>query len=130
MVSGLTILGEPNPAALLAASNLSAGLWEFSLRICDLRLLRRSIRRAGKAVSETIEQYEADETFETTQVAFAQAEQSVKRIEAKAQVYSQNLCGDMVIEYAGANVAILSNYPLRLPRWSSPPCCLPSRCPR
>ena len=88
-------------------ASILSGFWEFFLRICYVSLLRRSLRRAAKVVSDTLEQYEADETFDANRVAVAQAEHSVKMAEAKAQVACQDLCGDMVVEYVGANVAML-----------------------
>ncbi len=58
-------------------------------------------------ISDTLEQYEADETFDANQDAVAQAEHSVKMIEAEAQITCQDLCGDMVVEYVGTNCAML-----------------------
>ena len=73
----------------------------------EVALLRRSLRRTGKIVSDTLEQYEADETFDADQVAVARSEHSVKMAQAKVQVACHDLCGDMVVEYVGANVAML-----------------------
>ena len=79
--------------------------------------MRRSLRRAAKQVSDVLERYESDNRTQLSQInaldtsvpdeAADEAEHFAKQIIAKAKVFCQDLCGDMVVEYLGTNVAAL-----------------------
>ena len=102
----LLLLEEPDPTSLFVVAVVSGG-WEFFLRLCYAVWLRRSLRRAGVVVSETLRQYEADENFDEAGVAVRQAVRRAKTVQTQAQLACSDACGDMVIEYVGANVAML-----------------------
>jgi len=100
----LLLLSEPDATALVAVG-IASGVWEFSLRMFQLGLLRRAISRACELVSRA--EGDCTDDSDCQQLAIAAALLEVKHVQTRARIYLQNLCGDMIVEYLMTNVAML-----------------------
>lgn len=88
----LLLLSMPSTEAVFFTAILTA-LWEFSLRMFFVSRHRKK--------GETLEGMAKD-----TSVSYKFFTKKYKRYVRKAVVLTSNTCGDMVVEYAGANAAM------------------------
>lgn len=104
----LLLLGEPDHVAMLVTSIISA-VWEFSVRMANLFLLRRKIARVNKRITA----HERDEHDTDVEESIKMKKErtitldAAERAGAAVLVYCQNLGGDTLVEYIGTNMSML-----------------------